>query len=414
MTINVHGFILFTVAVALRIGAGWYLGHFTNPEPWEYEEVANNLLAGRGFLYEHFGVVYRAYVMPIYPLLCAAIYSVTYHSHAILLLLQCLVSAGACLLVRSLGRLALKDSRAADCGAWLLAFHPGLIVYASRLHPLTLDMLSFLAVLWAWIYFVRWPSLGAAMYAGVSGGIAMLSRGTIALFLLVAIWSFYRYVRLPWKDTVRHLALAIGVATIVMLPWLVRNTLYFHRFPVLQTNEGLTFWLGNNPFTFGGATLPDGRAVIDVAPESFRAQLFQLDEAGQNGYLRDAAWRYIREHPARALDLYITKFRSFWWVSPQTGVHYPSSFLLWYRFYYIPITILAIIGFWRSWKILRNVEGILLLSLMLSIAVIQSLFYVEGRHRWTVEPLLLLMSGAGAASVFSRPSLLHCKVPTRF
>lgn len=412
---NAHGFILFAAAVALRVGAGWYLSHFTNPEPWEYEEVANNLLAGKGFIYQHFGVAYHAYIAPIYPLVCAAVYSVTDHSHTILLLLQCLVSAGSCLLVRSLGQLTFKDPRSADCGAWLLAFHPGLIVYASRLHPLTLDVFSFLWVLWAWIYFVRRPSGGTAIYAGVSGGIAMLSRGTIALFLLVAIGCFYRYARLPWKETFRHLVVASGVVVIVMLPWLARNAIYFHSFPVLQTNEGFTFWLGNNPFTLGGTTLPDGRAVIDVAPEEFRAQLFQLDEAGQNKYLRDAAWRYIWEHPARARDLYITKFGSFWWFSPQTGVHYPPQFLLGYRLYYIPIAILAIVGFWRSGKALRDVEGILLLSLMLSIAVIQSFFYVEGRHRWAVEPLLLLMSGAGVASIFSRILPSHyCKAPTRF
>lgn len=85
--------LLFAVAASLRIVVGWYLGNFTNPELWEYEEVANHLLAGEGFLCQQFGIVYHAYVAPIYPLFCATVYSVASHSHAMLLLLQCLMSA---------------------------------------------------------------------------------------------------------------------------------------------------------------------------------------------------------------------------------------------------------------------------------------------------------------------------------
>lgn len=387
--------ILLVVALSLRFLGGWYLGHLTNPVPWEYEEVANNLLAGNGFTYQHFGVVYHAYVAPIYTLFCAAVYAVTDHSHAILLSVQCLISAGSCLLLRDLGRLAFRDVRIADYSAWLLAFHPGLIVYATRLHPLTLDMLSFIFVLWAWIHMIRRPSTGSAILAGLSGGVAIMSRGTIALFILVGAACFSLYARISRRELVCKLAVAVGIVALVMLPWLVRNAILFHKFPVLQTNEGLTLWIGNNPFTTGGATLPDGRAVFDMAPESFRADLFRLDEVGQNRYLRNAALQYMADHPFEALKLYLVKMRNFWWFAPQTGVLYKPQFIRGYLIYYSLIVALAIIGLWPSWKALHVEERILLLSLMLSVAVVQSVFYVEGRHRWTIEPVLLLLSGSG-------------------
>ena len=41
----------------------------------------------------------------------------------------------------------------------------------------------------------------------------------------------------------------------------------------------------------------------------------------------------------------------------------------------------------------------LLVVFMLGISVAQSFYYVEGRHRWGVEPLLLILVGGGIAHV---------------
>ena len=39
-----------------------------------------------------------------------------------------------------------------------------------------------------------------------------------------------------------------------------------------------------------------------------------------------------------------------------------------------------------------------ILLMLLSISLAQSIFYVEGRHRWAVEPLILIFTAAGILS----------------
>jgi len=44
----------------------------------------------------------------------------------------------------------------------------------------------------------------------------------------------------------------------------------------------------------------------------------------------------------------------------------------------------------------------LLLVFLIVVAFLESLYYVEGRHRWAVEPMLLVLSGAGAGWLLRR------------
>jgi hypothetical protein len=47
-------------------------------------------------------------------------------------------------------------------------------------------------------------------------------------------------------------------------------------------------------------------------------------------------------------------------------------------------------------------KAVLLVMLLLALSGLQSLYYVEGRHRWAVEPLLLAISGGGIAWIRER------------
>lgn len=386
---------IFLTALILRLAAGGWTGNFDHPVAWEYEEIADNLLKGRGFVLEHLGTDYRAYLSPLYPFFCAAIYLLTHHDQILLLTLQCAISALVCLQVRSIGTLVFENPLGAQGGAWLVAFHPGLILYASRLHSLTLDLAAFLWALWAWCRFLRNPNRGTTLHVSLASGVALLARGTIAPFLLLAaLWAFWVFRRHPRK--VVGLLVLMGLVTGgIVAPWLVRNAVHFNRFPLLISTGDQSFWAGNNPNASGSLHLPDGRAVLSTLPEGVYRRLLQLDELGQAKLFRQEALRFIREHPLRAFQLYGKKLFSFWWFSPQTGLFYPPSYTRWYRAYYLGILLLALGGFWKFRRRLREPEGVLLIGFALSIALLQSLYYVDGRHRWTVEPVLLLLA-AGA------------------
>ena len=388
-------FVLLAAAFGVRLLCGIWLGHFQHPQLWEFEEMADNLLAGRGLIRHQMGAPYYAYVLPVYPLFTAGVYALTAHSHTAVLLIQCLIGAFAAIQIKAIGELVFEDSRVSMPGAWLTALHPPLILFATRFHSLTLDVFALLWVLWAWLLLLRAPRAREALHAGIAGGFALLSRGTALAFLgwaaVVTAWV----LRHQALRRIKILAVVALVSGAVVLPWLVRNAVVLHRFPVLITTTGQSLWQGNNPNSSGSGYLPDGRSALDTLPQSFLQKLKDLDESGQDRLFRDEALKFIREHPKQALGLYLKKLRLFWWAGPQTGLKYPHHYRVLYGVYYAVIAALAGIGLWR-WRLrLCQAPGLLLIGFGVSISLLQSVYYVEGRHRWGIEPVLLLLAAAG-------------------
>lgn len=390
-----RAFLLLAIAFGVRLLCGIWLGHFQHPQLWEFEEMANNLLAGRGLIRHQMGAPYYAYVLPVYPLFTAGVYAMTAHSRTAVLLIQCLIGAFAAIQVKAIGELVFEDSRVSTFGAWLVAFHPPLILFATRLHSLTLDVFALLWVLWAWLLLLRAPRAREALHAGIAGGFALLSRGTALAFLAWAAAVTAWALRHQALRRIQVLAVAALVSGAVVLPWLIRNAIVLHRFPVLITTTGQSLWQGNNPNSSGSGYLPDGRSALDTLPQHMLNQLKDLDELGQDRMFRQEAMRFIREHPGQTFGLYLKKLRLFWWAGPQTGLKYPRHYRVLYGIYYAVVAALAIIGLWRWRLVFRRPPGLLLVGFAVSISLLQSVYYVEGRHRWGIEPVLLLLAAAG-------------------
>jgi len=100
----------------------------------------------------------------------------------------------------------------------------------------------------------------------------------------------------------------------------------------------------------------------------------------------------------------VTKFFYFWWFAPQTGVLYPPVWRLLYQVYYGGALIFAFVGVQR---LVRDggppvAKAVVLGAFLLLLSALQSLYYVEGRHRWAVEPMLLALTGGGVAALMDR------------
>lgn len=389
-----RGFALFLAALAVRILVGWRLGHFSNPTMWEPEWIAQNILSGKGFVIEHLGIDYRAYLLPLYPVFCAIVYALTGKSQVALLLLTCLISAGACLQVRAIGKRLFPDTAIAQTAGWLTALHPGLIYYASLLHPLTLDGVTYLWVTWGWMCLFEKPTTRLALWIGLGSGLALLSRGTIVIFLFFASALFLWKGPLSKRKALSLLATAAITAAIAVSPWLIRNTVVFHRFPLFITSGSQSLWEGNNPLSNGTAHLANGSQIIHSLTPKMRQELARRDELGQSDLFKEEAWRFIRSKPAAALQLLWRKWIGFWWFAPNAGLYYPSAYLQAYRWYYTTILTASLWALWQLRRRWTELPLLLLVGFALSVGLFQSLHYVEGRHRWTVEPVLLLFAAA--------------------
>lgn len=112
---------------------------------------------------------------------------------------------------------------------------------------------------------------------------------------------------------------------------------------------------------------------------------------------------FIEAHPAAFIRLVFQKFTNFWWFTDRSGLLYPPQWLELYKAYYVGVLLLAAVGLWRftsrAGPSLAMSRGVLLALFLLAISALQSLYYVEGRHRWAVEPMILAISGGGIASL---------------
>jgi len=119
------------------------------------------------------------------------------------------------------------------------------------------------------------------------------------------------------------------------------------------------------------------------------------DEREQDRVFRDAAVAYVMEDPFRAARAYGGRLIAFWWFSPTVGLEYPTVWLPLYAAYWVLALATASVGGIVLWRGRRRIELFALLGVPIVVGLMQAIFYVEGRHRWGVEALILVLSAVG-------------------
>jgi len=136
-------FLVFLIGLIIKLGIAFETGSFTQPAVFEYEETAQNIIAGKGFCEQIFGTEYYAYLEPFYPLLTAFFYKFTPFDKGGLVILQIFIST----LLGVIIYLIAKDIFSPAVGIMaciLTVLHPGLIIYSTQnLHPLIFDAFFF-------------------------------------------------------------------------------------------------------------------------------------------------------------------------------------------------------------------------------------------------------------------------------
>jgi hypothetical protein len=166
-----------------------------------------------------------------------------------------------------------------------------------------------------------------------------------------------------------------------------------------------SLWRGNAPHSSGGSYVGPGRTVLEEAP-ALREALRDRTELQQEAVFRDAAFADARQDPGRFLWGIARKFLIFWSFGPVSGVLYPAAYLYIYAAYYAVIVALALAGTWlvlgaRSDRPDSRVPLGLIAVVLLCVSLVQSVFYVELRHRWGVESLVLAVSAVALARLWT-------------
>jgi tetratricopeptide (TPR) repeat protein len=371
---------------------------------WTYDEWARRIAAG-AWLGE--GVFYQA---PLYPYFLAVLQSLLGHDLWAIRLVQIILGALSCALVFVVGE-KIFSRRAGLAAGLLLAFYAPAIFFDALIEKSILDLFLLSALLLLLLGTdaeTRWSKwLGAGAILGLLG----LSReNALVLAPVVALWIAVYFSARPLQIRAQRLAWFVVGVLVILLPVGLRNLAVGGEFKLTTSQLGPNFFIGNNAAadgTYGSVRRIIGEAQLegtDAKRLAQRAMKRELMPGEVSDFWLDRALDYIKNQPADWLallgrkwllvwnareiedsdDFYI--YRSWSWLLDALGAVYHFGVLA-------PLAALGMALTWSRWRQLW-----LLYAMVLSLAASIAIFYVFGRYRFPLAPLLALFAGAGVAA----------------
>jgi len=123
--------------------------------------------------------------MPLYPLLLGAVRAIVGDAPRLVALLQAVIDAGTCTLIAALG--ALLSARIGLIAGILAALSVTLVVMSTQVLTETLFLFFFTLMLIAAARFLLRPAYGSGLFAGLAGGLALVTRPAVAPLLAAAV-----------------------------------------------------------------------------------------------------------------------------------------------------------------------------------------------------------------------------------
>jgi 4-amino-4-deoxy-L-arabinose transferase-like glycosyltransferase len=375
----------------------------------DYVTLATSLVEGRGFAFASGPTSLRP---PLYPAFVAGIWSVAGSpSLQAVRAAQIVVSLVTVLLVFAIAR----DLFGPDAGlaaAALACFYPSLLVSNYLLLTEVLFAALLAAATWAIVRFFLGGRLVAAALAGVTLGLAALTRSVVYPFPIVLAVLILAAWRRPLPQRVLAATVMFACFVGVLAPWAIRNT-RLQGVPVLvDTMGGLNLRMGNYEYT------PNDRiwdAVSETGSRSWVAPLppqpadgGTWTEGKKEKWARAMAVRFMLDHPALTLWRSAIKLGDFWALERdfiagiQQGLFHPPPVVgvalsLAILVSFPVVLFLAIVQIsrltGRDW-----VAGFVPLLLVLFICALHTIVFGHPRYRLPEMPLLCVYAGAALAA----------------
>lgn len=404
-----HGALLAIVGIGVLIRLVVLLvylsTHEWKAETWEAEEVARNILEGKGFTIDSYGTATRSLLDPVFPFLLYLLHLLGGPGFGLYYALQLAMAAGIIYLTYTVAARWL-DERTARWAALLVALEPGLVLYQSyKVDDVAPGTLLLLLGIHSFALTTLSHDLRRAAFTGVVIGLGVLTRPNLMGALgMLPLWAFLE--RRRWRAVSRPAVVMILATAVVWGSWIARNYAVHGKFVLVTTFGGEALWTGNNPLSIGTTETPELKSLILEAPAEFRAKIMGAGEIEQERIFREAALKYIVEQPAAFIRRTVDKFSQFWWFTPTYGARYygwvPAFFKEVYRLFYIVLMLCGVVGLLTIAKQGTSEAkrlSLFLLAALLSIAAIHSITLVSGRHRVLVMPLFLIFSAHGIVSL---------------
>jgi 4-amino-4-deoxy-L-arabinose transferase-like glycosyltransferase len=402
--------VIFLVALAAGMAmvfVGFRMQTFADStfDPYYFGEMGKSLARGEGFA--PFGVLIQRRA-PLYPLMIGGIYWLFGEQSTLVLLVQCLLLAGTCVLVFDIGR-RLFNERTGVIAALFCALNPMLLRYVGDLQLETLLTFLFSLTIWFSIRFDARPSLGLGVLLGASAALASLTKAVAlpypALFAVAVVaFTLLRRRRgeqasVPWVP----LAAMFAAMAVVIAPWTVRNYVATGGHIVLISSGASDAFLRGYIFTkpeYATLRLPPYEYAENESNALFRSlsvdagTVWQANDYETDQILNRAAIQKLVAEPGDFVRKFVTGLFTFWYEMTSLTNSILAGVLA------IAAWVLAIIGLRRAGREGRPAWLLILPVLYLNLFL--ALLLALGRYSVPVLPALLIVSAFGLDTLLAR------------
>jgi len=346
-----------------------------------YDNIARNLLDGKGFTLAGQPNIHRA---PGFPIWIAGVYALTGRSYTALVAVQILLVGFIVYLTSILAR-QLGGERAGVLAAYVAAVNPVLIYYSIR--PYSEPLFTVLSLL---MVITVGPALCRAIWwrvtvAGILAGMACLVRGQMLIIpVFLGLWWLWR---LKWRGFSAALAFTLAM-WFPISPWTIRNYIVSGHFIPVQIQSGHVLWVSNNdrvlsdPVYWGYNVDPSNTHVKPAGPGSPVEDQVRADQEK-----REEALHFLRENVEKIPLLVTYKFTRFFSLGTRVEL-WKKTVLYALDLSLVPVAIGGIVVLSRRGVPALGASLAALLTTLVTVAV----FWGDSRFRLTIEPYLIALS----------------------
>ncbi|MGB7346894.1 MAG: glycosyltransferase family 39 protein [Pirellulaceae bacterium] len=299
-------------------------------------------------------------------------------------------------------------------GAAMLATFPPAIFYDGIIQKASLAALLLCALLLSISRLQQSPSFARAAPVGLFLGLLVLTRENAMLWVpLLGVWVIWQTWSRGLRYSVVSAAAYVGGLAVILMPVAARNASLGGEWSPTTFQAGPNFYIGNNlsadgiyrPLVHGHETpLYERSDAVSIAEET-QGHAMTSREVSQ--FWMSRTWTEIKAAPGRWILLMLQK--SFmlvnWFEVPDT------ESLSYYREYSIPLMAvrfwnfgvlfsLSMVGLWLSWHQWRELWIDYALILSMAFAIV--LFFILGRYRLPLVPLLIPFAALGIGGLVQK------------
>ncbi len=391
-----HPYVLFGIlllAFAVRVGYVSTIGPEVRfPDGREYMSYAHHI-AETGTFQNQSGD--RASRSPGYPVFLSAFLMLFGKQLFLIRLSQALLDTVSVLLLFYLLR-TFSYHLPAYLAAGIMSIYPTIVFMTGAILSESILIFSLLfSLLLLSFHVVRDAGIPVLVGAGVSFGLSALIHPS-TLLLLPCFLIFLPWV--PGLSANFGTFLIGGIAFVTTLaPWTIRNGLVINQWTPGTTKPGQDLYEAFGPGATGAP-----RGETNFLPR----RIHGMSEAEQNRFLLNEALNWMIRNPIRSLRLAGKKFRRTWTPFPNAPSYRRWPYIVVLPVAYLTVLAGAILGFKETQ---RCYHLLILLSPILYIALLHSIFIGSIRYRIPVMPYLHALAGIGVAGLSRSLNLIGWK-----